>query len=67
METRKNRILAFFVRLFGYAAKPIADRLEKKGEELMAPPEGFYMRGVKGPLLDDKLERATDWGRQIGN
>ena len=24
------RILAFFVRIFGYAAKPIADRLEKR-------------------------------------
>jgi flavodoxin len=59
------RILAFFVRIFGYAAKPIADRLEKKGGELAIPPEGFYVGDMKGPLLEGELERAADWAKEI--
>jgi flavodoxin len=42
-EINKIRILAFFVRIFGYAAKPIADLLVRKGGELVLPPEGFYV------------------------
>jgi flavodoxin len=59
------RILAFFVRLFGYAAKPIADRLQKKGGELATPPEGFYVADTEGPLLEGELERAADWAGRI--
>jgi flavodoxin I len=64
-EIEKVRILAFFVRLFGYAAKPIADRLEKKGGELAIPPEGFFVEGIEGPLKEGELERAADWAKQI--
>ncbi|MFZ5916506.1 MAG: flavodoxin family protein [Chloroflexota bacterium] len=59
------RILAFFVRLFGYAAKPIADRLVKKGGVLAISPEGFYVADTEGPLLEGELERAADWARRI--
>ena len=58
-------VLRFFVRLFGYAAKPISDRLEKKGGELIVPPEGFIVKGSEGPLKEGELERAADWGRRI--
>jgi flavodoxin I len=61
----KVRILAFFVKIFGYAAKPITDRLQKKGGELVVPPEGFYVGDTEGPLLEGELERAADWARQI--
>jgi flavodoxin len=61
----KVRILAFFVKIFGYAAEPIADRLEKKGGELAVPPEGFYVGDTEGPLLEGELERAADWAKQI--
>ena len=61
----KVRILAFFVRIFGYAAKPIADRLVRKGGELAGPPEGFYVGDTKGPLLEGELGRAADWARRI--
>ena len=61
----KVRILAFFVKIFGYAAKPIADRLQKKGGELVVPPEGFYVGDTEGPLLEGELERAADWAKQI--
>jgi len=61
----KVRILAFFVKIFGYAAKPIADRLQKKGGEMVVPPEGFYVGDTEGPLLEGELERAADWAKQI--
>ena len=61
------RILAFFVGIFGYAAKPIADRLTKKGGEPVIPPEGFYVGDTEGPLLEGELERAAEWARQIGS
>ena len=48
-------ILRFLARLFGYAAKPISDRLKKKGGELAIPPEGFSVKGTKGPLKDGEL------------
>jgi flavodoxin len=64
-EIEQVRVLAFFVKIFGYAAKPIADRLEKKGGELVAPPEGFFVEDVEGPLLEGELERAADWAKQI--
>ena len=64
-EIEKVRILAFFVRLFGYAAEPIAKRLEKKGGVLAVPPEGFYVGDTEGPLLEGELERAADWAEQI--
>ena len=58
-------VLPFFVRLFGYAAKPISDRLKKKGGELIIPTEGFFVEGIEGPLKEGELERAVDWARQI--
>ena len=64
-EIERVRILTFFVRLFGYAAEPIAKRLQKAGGELVVPAEGFYVAATKGPLLEGELERAADWARQI--
>jgi flavodoxin len=59
------RILAFFVKLLGYAAQPMADRLLKKGGALAVPPEGFYVADTEGPLLDGELERAAAWAGRI--
>jgi flavodoxin len=64
-EIGSNRILAFFVSIFGYAAEPIAERLKKKGGDLVVPPEGFYVGGTEGPLLEGELERATAWAQEI--
>ncbi|MGD8475453.1 MAG: flavodoxin domain-containing protein [Anaerolineae bacterium] len=64
-EIERIKILAFFVRLFGYAAEPIATRLQKKSGELLVPPEPFYVGGTEGPLLEGELDRAADWARQI--
>jgi len=58
-------ILRILVNIFGYAAKPIADRLVKKGGEPIVSPEGFYVQGTEGPLKEGELERASDWAKQI--
>ena len=58
-------ILPILVNIFGYAAKPISDGLEKKGGELIIPPEGFFVEGTEGPLKEGELERAADWAKQI--
>ncbi len=60
----KSRFLNTMVRLFGYAAKPIADRLEKKGGTLALPSEGFFVKDSEGPLKPGELERATEWARR---
>jgi menaquinone-dependent protoporphyrinogen IX oxidase len=64
-EIEETRILPFFIRIFGYAAQPIANKLKKKGGELVTSPEGFYVQGMKGPLVEGELERAAAWARQI--
>jgi flavodoxin len=57
----RSRFLSTMVGLFGYAAKPIADKLAKKGGTLIAQPEGFFVNGSEGPLKDNELKRASTW------
>lgn len=64
-EIDKVRVLAFFVKLFGYAAEPLAGRLVKKGGRLALPAQGFYVGDTEGPLLDGELERAASWAQEI--
>jgi hypothetical protein len=52
------------VRLGGYAARPIANLLAKKGGVLIAPPEGFLVAGQEGPLEAGELPRAAEWARR---
>lgn len=68
IETVGSAVLTFFVRLFGYAADPIARQLQCKGGELVAPPQGFFITDTKGPLKEGELERAARWaGGLTGN
>ncbi len=60
-----SRILNILVSMFGYAAKPIADKLAKKGGDPIIPPEGFYVKDSEGPLKEGEPERAADWAQQI--
>jgi len=60
-----SRFLNILVKLFGYAAKPIAYKLEKIGGSLIIPPEGFFVKDSEGPLKDGELERAADWAKII--
>jgi flavodoxin I len=59
------KVLSFFVRIFGYGAKPITKRLVKKGAKLIAEPEGFYVADTEGPLLADELARAAAWAAEL--
>jgi flavodoxin len=61
----KQPILRFIVKIAGYAAKPLADRLKQKGGNLVLAPEGFLVIGSEGPLKDGELKRAADWVKQI--
>ena len=65
MEDMPSRILPPFVRIFGYAAKPIAHQLAGKGAKLIASPEGFFVKQAEGPLKPGELERAARWAGQI--
>jgi flavodoxin len=53
--------------LFGFAAPRIARSLEKNGGKLLAPPEGFIVLGIEGPLKEGELERAAGWAKQVVN
>jgi flavodoxin I len=60
-----SRLLTLLARLFGYAARPMADGLVRKGGRQAVPPEGFIVEGSEGPLTDGELERATAWAQQV--
>jgi len=59
-------LLTLLVRLFGYAAAPIAAQLTKKGGSLAITPAGFIVEGKEGPLSAGEVERAVLWARQLG-
>jgi flavodoxin len=58
-------ILGFFVRIFGYAAEPIVDKLAKKGGQATVPPAGFLVEDTEGPLKPGELERAAEWAKAV--
>ena len=60
-----SSILTFFVKIFGYAAEPIAAKLQKKQGHQIVPPEGFIVVGSEGPLKEGERERAIRWTDQI--
>jgi flavodoxin len=64
VEDVDSAILTFMVKLFGWAAKPIAERLKRKGGALAVPPEGFIVEGTEGPLREGELERAAAWAKR---
>lgn len=51
--------------MFGFAAPRMARVLEKNGGKLLAPPEGFIVLGIHGPLVDGELDRAADWAQSL--
>ena len=56
-----TRLSARWVRIFGYAAGKIASSLKRKGGNLILSPEGFFVKGSKGPLKEREAERAASW------
>jgi len=53
------------VFLVGSAARSIARRLERRGYELVAPAESFFVLDVEGPLKDGEIERARSWAASL--
>lgn len=60
-----TRISTKLVGVFGYAAGRIAANLKGKGGTIIASPEGFFVKGTKGPLKEGQLERAAAWAKGI--
>lgn len=60
-----TRLSTKMVGIFGYAAGKISEYLENKGGTLLAPPEGFFVKGKKGPLKVGEIERAASWAQAI--
>lgn len=58
-------ILKALVKLFGYAAEPLAATLRKKGGQEALPPAGFIVGGTEGPLGEGEFERAEEWAKGI--
>ncbi len=65
LETIKNPIFRAIVRRGGYADKPIAVELERKGAILSIPSGGFFVLASEGPLQEGELERARQWAKTI--
>lgn len=69
-DTRMNvqevpsRLLHVMAGIFGYAAEPMAKRLQSKGGRQAVTPAGFLVKGSEGPLQEGELERAAEWARQ---
>ena len=66
-EDTDSGFLSFMIGLFGYAAKPMAESLKRKGGTLALPPEGFCVEDTEGPLKDGELERARAWARPLAS
>ena len=66
-RVEKEKVKKLIFRLLSddsnFAARPIAEKLRKKGGTLVLLPEPFYLEGEDGPLKEGELERAKLWGR----
>jgi len=60
-----GKALRQFMKIGGYAGPRLARALEKKGGNLAAPPEGFFVVEKEGPLVEGELERAAAWAKGI--
>ncbi len=64
-EDTDSKFLKKMIKLFGYAAEPLAKKLKTKGGEVAVPPEGFFVQDTEGPLKEGELERAREWANQF--
>jgi len=60
-----SKVLTFMVKIFGYAAEPIAKELANKGGIPAGAPAGFFITASEGPLREGELERAAQWARGL--
>jgi len=60
-----TRLSMKFARLFGYAADKMASSLVKSGGVQAVAPEGFIVKGRRGPLAAGEIERAAAWAQGL--
>ena len=65
VKDAKVWILTILVKIFGYAAEPMAKKLQAKGGQPTGTPAGFLVKGTEGPLFDGELERAAAWAQGL--
>jgi len=63
----RGRGLRLLLSIGGYAAPRMAQALKKKGGNLIAAPEGFFVKEREGPLAEGELERAAAWAKEIAS
>ena len=61
----KSRLFRFVVKTGGFAAKTIEKKLKNKGGMAIAPPEGFEVMDVEGPLLEGELKKVFSWAKNF--
>ncbi len=61
VEDTNLKFLKTMSKMFGYAAEPLAKKLEKKGGYLVLEPMGFYVEDSEGPIKKGEIKRAQDW------
>ncbi|MFP4365421.1 MAG: flavodoxin family protein [Spirochaetia bacterium] len=66
-EEIDSKLLGIMVRVFGYAAKPIAKLLAKKGAEKPVQTKWFYVDDKEGPLKTGSIQLAINWARELIN
>ena len=49
----------------GAASRGIAKRLRRRGFDVVADPESFFVEDSEGPLADGELDRARAWGASL--
>jgi len=54
-----------WVKVFGFASEKIASSLKAKGGIPVLSPEGFFVIGIKGPIIEGELERAASWAKEV--
>lgn len=60
LETISSKFFRAIVKMGGYADKPMAEVLKKKGVQVIAT-EGFFVADREGPLVEGELARASSW------
>lgn len=65
VATFDTRLPATWVKIFGFAAGKIEKQLKSRGGESVVKPEGFFVSGTKGPLVEGEYERAAKWAQDI--
>jgi flavodoxin len=60
-----TRMKGFFVKMFGWAANRIEASFKEKKANSTAQPQGFFVKGGKGQLVDGEVERAATWAKSV--